>query len=103
MMILLLSIITWWAIDQIKRLYPVLHIPSAAQKIVTVVLAIGAGAGFAFGYRLDLLVVLQMQDAVSVGGQILAMVAIASGSSAIFELTKRLKTAKEDIKVGGSL
>ena len=102
MLILMLSVIVWWAIDQAKRLYPVFKLPDAVQKIVTVVLAVGAGAGFAFGYHLDLLVTLGLYEQVTIGGKIMAMVAIAAGSSAVFELTQKLKTARDDIKIGGS-
>lgn len=123
MTIILLSIIVWWAIDQVKRLYPVLHLPVTAQKITTVVLAVAAGGFFAWSYHLDLLVALEVFDAVTVGGQILAAVAIAAGSSAVFELAQKVKNPQaaavpsgeqgmvegvlvtdgvEDEKVGGS-
>lgn len=95
MVIVLLSIVIWWAIDQIKRLYPVFKVPETAGKIITVCVAIIAGGLFAWCYHLDLFVALGLFDQVSVGGQVFAGIAMAAGSSAIYELIEKVNKAKE--------
>ena len=94
MIIVIMSVIIWWAIDQAKRLYPVFRIPDGAGKIITVAIAIVAGGLFAWAYGLDLFVALGLFDAVSVGGQVCAAIAMAAGSSAIYELIDKVQQAK---------
>ena len=102
--IIVFAVVVWWIIDQVKRVYPVLKIPENWQKIVTIVLAVAMGAGCAWGYKLDLLLELAITDTVTFGGQVFAGVAIAAGSSAVFELVEKMKGGKavEEVKVGGS-
>ena len=97
MVIVLLSIVIWWAIDQIKRLYPVFKVPETAGKVVTVCLAIIAGGLMAWGYHLDLFVALGLFDEPSVGGMVFAGIAMAAGASAIYELVEKVHkvTVKE--------
>ena len=91
MKIIVFSVIVWWVIDQIKRAYPAFGIPADWQKLVTIVMAIGMGAACAWGYQLDLLMELTITDAMSFGGQAFAAVAIAAGSSAVYELIEKIK------------
>ena len=92
--IIVFAVVVWWIIDQIKRVYPVLKIPETWQKIVTIVLAVAMGAGCAWGYNLDLLLELNITDAVTFGGKAFAGVGIAAGSSAVFELVEKMKGGK---------
>lgn len=90
MNIIIFSAIVWWAIDQVKRVYTPFRIPTEAQKIITICLAIVAGGIFAWCFKLDLLVTLGVVENVTAAGQVLAAVGIAAGSSALHELTQKL-------------
>lgn len=90
MNIVIFSVIIWWAIDQVKRIYIPFHIPKNAQKIITICLAVAAGAIFAWCFKLDLLVTLGVVENVTAAGHVLAAIGIAAGSSAVHELTQKI-------------
>lgn len=89
--IVMFSAILWIFLDRAKKLWEEI----GWGKWLTTGLAATAGMLLAFGYRLDLLQVVGLTDALTFGGQLFAGLAVAAGSSCIHELLE--KTQKEGL------
>lgn len=88
---LIFAVMLWWAIEWIKKCMDKFQINGKAKDIVILILALFGGTGMAIGYNLDLFVLLGVQDAPTIVGQIFAGLGIASGSGGVFELLKSIK------------
>jgi len=97
-MIIAFSVVLWIFIDRVKKLWK----GTKYGSIITSVVAAVCGLGLAFGYGLDLLLALDLQEAVTIGGQIFAGLALAGGSSVINELLVKLNGATiNNVDAGG--
>lgn len=86
-LILALSAVIWYVIDRIKPIWSgVVH-----GKYITTAIAGVMAAAVVFGYGLDLIQALGIVDHMSIVGQVLTVLALMCGSSAISEIIARIK------------
>lgn len=85
--ILMFSAILWVFLDRAKKLWAEI----SWGKWITTGTAMVAGFLLAFGYGLDLLLAVGLTQAVTIGGQIFAALAVAAGSSCINELIEKVQ------------
>lgn len=90
-LIITLSAIIWYCVDRFK--------PAWAQKswgkYITTAVAGALGAAVVFGYGLDLICAIGIAPEVSLVGQILTVLSLMCGSSAISEIIARIKIERE--------
>lgn len=89
-LILALSAIIWYCVDRVKVMWA--NIPYG--KYITTAMAGLLGAAAVFGYGLDLICALSIVDRITVAGQIITVLALMGGSSAISEIITRIKNPK---------
>ena len=86
-LILALSAVIWYVVDRFK--------PAWAEyswgKYVTTAVAGILGAAVVFGYNLDLISAMGIAQEISLIGQILTVLSLMCGSSAISEIIARIK------------
>ena len=87
-LLFVLSTIIWFVIDRIKPIWSEL----SWGKYVTIAVAAILGAVVVFTYGIDILVALAVTNQVTIVGEILSTLIIMSGSSALSELLKLIKT-----------
>ena len=87
-LLFVLSTIIWFVIDRVKPFWSGL----SWGKYVTIVVAAVLGAVVVFTYGIDILVALAVTNQVTIVGEILSTLIIMSGSSALSELLKLIKT-----------
>lgn len=85
--ITIMSVILWVFIDRAKKAWETVSF----GQWITSGIAVAAGLALAFSYNLDLLVSLNVVDAISIGGKIFAGLAIAGSSSVINEIIAGVK------------
>ena len=86
-LILALSAIIWYVIDRFKPIWN----EYSWGKYVTTAAAGALGAAVVFGYGLDVVCAMGIVDHVSIVGQILTVLSLMCGSSAISEIIARIK------------
>lgn len=86
-LILTLSAIIWYVVDRLKPTW----IGHAWSKYVTTAVAGALGAAAVFGYGLDLICAIGIAPNVSLIGQIVTVLALMCGSSAISEIIAKIK------------
>jgi hypothetical protein len=84
--LIIFSLVLWWAIDRVKKAWE--RLPCAS--LVTSMVALAIGLALAFAQNLDLLFALSLTDAPGFVGRIFAGVALMAGSSGINELLDKL-------------
>ncbi len=85
--ILVLSALVWYCVDRFKPTWS----NQPWGKYVTTAVAGALGAAVVFGYNLDLINALGIMPESSIVGQILTVLSIMCGSSAISEIIARIK------------
>ena len=88
--IISMSVILWVFLDRVKKAWASISF----GNWITTGIATTVGIAFAFGYDLDLLVSLNIMDAISFGGKIFAGLSIAGSSSVINEIISGLKVTR---------
>ena len=86
-LILALSAIIWYCVDRIKVMWA--NVPYG--KYITTAVAGLLGAAAVFGYGLDLIYGLGIVNEVTIVGQIITVLGLMGGSSAISEIIARIK------------
>ena len=86
-LILALSAIIWYVIDRVKAVWA--DVPYG--KYITTAMAGVLGAAVVFGYNLDLVHAIGIVANISIVGQIITVLALMCGSSAISEIIARIK------------
>lgn len=86
-LILALSAIIWYVIDRVKVVWA--DVPYG--KYITTAMAGVLGAAVVFGYNLDLVHAIGIVANISIVGQIVTVLALMCGSSAISEIIARIK------------
>lgn len=86
-LILALSAIIWYVIDRVKVAWA--DVPYG--KYITTAMAGVLGAAVVFGYNLDLVHAIGIVANISIVGQIITVLALMCGSSAISEIIARIK------------
>ena len=86
-LILALSAIIWYVIDRVKVVWA--DVPYG--KYITTAMAGVLGAAVVFGYNLDLIHAMGIVANISIVGQIVTVLALMCGSSAISEIIARIK------------
>lgn len=86
-LILALSAIIWYVIDRVKVVWA--GVPYG--KYITTAMAGVLGAAVVFGYNLDLIHAMGIVANISIVGQIVTVLALMCGSSAISEIIARIK------------
>ena len=86
-LILALSAIIWYVIDRVKVVWA--DVPHG--KYITTAMAGVLGAAVVFGYNLDLVHAIGIVANISIVGQIVTVLALMCGSSAISEIIARIK------------
>ena len=86
-LILALSAIIWYVIDRVKLVWA--DVPYG--KYITTAMAGVLGAAVVFGYNLDLVHAIGIVANISIVGQIITVLALMCGSSAISEIIARIK------------
>lgn len=86
-LILALSAIIWYVIDRVKVVWA--DVPHG--KYITTAMAGVLGAAVVFGYNLDLVHAIGIVANISIVGQIITVLALMCGSSAISEIIARIK------------
>lgn len=86
-LILALSAIIWYVIDRVKVAWA--DVPYG--KYITTAMAGVLGAAVVFGYNLDLVHAIGIVANISIVGQIVTVLALMCGSSAISEIIARIK------------
>ena len=86
-LILALSAIIWYCIDRVK----VMWANVSYGKYITTAMAGLLGAAAVFGYNLDLICALGIVNEVTIIGQIVTVLGLMGGSSAISEIIARIK------------
>ncbi|PWL48460.1 MAG: hypothetical protein DBY39_03140 [Clostridiales bacterium] len=81
------STVLWVFLDRAKKIW----VQASWGNWLTIGLATVVGLILAFGYRLDLLMVVGLTEQLTVGGQIFAGLAVAAGSSCIHELLEKVQ------------
>lgn len=85
--IIVVSIIMWYIIDRFKPLWAGLK----RGKYITIAVSAMFAFALCFGYRLDLMVALDIAKQNSTLGTILTGLTLMGGSSAVAELIARIK------------
>ena len=86
-LILALSAVIWYVIDRVKVAWA--DVPYG--KYITTAMAGVLGAAVVFGYNLDLVNAIGIVANISIVGQIITVLALMCGSSAISEIIARIK------------
>lgn len=86
-LILALSAVIWYVVDRFKPAWSALPY----GKYVTTAVAGAMAAAVVFGYGLDLIQAMGIVDHMSIVGQVLTVLALMCGSSAISEIIARIK------------
>jgi hypothetical protein len=86
-LILALSAVIWYIVDRFKPIWD----GQTWGKYVTTAVAGVLGAAVVFGYGLDVICALGIANEISIIGQILTVLALMCGSSAISEIIARIK------------
>ena len=86
-LILALSAIIWYVFDRVKVVWA--DVPYG--KYITTAMAGVLGAAVVFGYNLDLVHAIGIVANISIVGQIVTVLALMCGSSAISEIIARIK------------
>lgn len=86
-LILALSAIIWYCIDRVKVMWA--NVPYG--KYITTAMAGLLGAAAVFGYHLDLIQALGVVNEVTIIGQVVTVLGLMGGSSAISEIIARIK------------
>ena len=86
-LILALSAIIWYVVDRFKPAWS----EYSWGKYVTTAVAGALGAAVVFGYNLDLICAMGIAQEISLIGQILTVLSLMCGSSAISEIIARIK------------
>lgn len=86
-LILALSAVIWYVVDRFKPAWATLPY----GKYVTTAVAGALAAAVVFGYGLDLIQAMGIVDHMSIVGQLLTVLALMCGSSAISEIIARIK------------
>ena len=86
-LILTLSAIIWYVVDRLKPTW----LGHSWSKYVTTAVAGILGAAAVFGYGLDLICAIGIAPNVSLIGQIVTVLALMCGSSAISEIIAKIK------------
>jgi 1,4-dihydroxy-2-naphthoyl-CoA synthase len=86
-LILALSAIIWYIVDRFKTAWET----KAWGKYVTTGVAAVLGIAVVFGYNLDLVCALGMAAENSIVGQVLTVLSLMCGSSAMSEIIARIK------------
>ena len=86
-LILALSSIVWLIVDRLKPIWADL----TWGKYVTTIVAGLLGAAGVFSFDLDLVYAMNVVSEVTIGGQLLTVLALMSGSSVISEIIGRVK------------
>ena len=86
-LILALSAVIWYIVDRFKPIWD----GQAWGKYVTTAVAGVLGAAVVFGYGLDVICAMGIANEISIIGQILTVLALMCGSSAISEIITRIK------------
>ena len=87
-LILALSAIIWYCVDRLKVMWA--NIPYG--KYITTSVAGALGAAAVFGYGLDIICALGVVGNVTIIGQIITVLGLMGGSSAISEIIARIKS-----------
>ena len=90
-LIMALSAIIWYVIDRTKPMWA----DKSWGKYITTVVAGVLGAAVVFGYELDLVCAMGMATEVSVVGQVITVLSLMCGSSAISEIITRTKVEEK--------
>ena len=86
-LILALSAVIWYVVDRFKPTWTAL----SYGKYVTTAVAGALAAAVVFGYGLDLIQAMGIVDHMSIVGQLLTVLTLMCGSSAISEIIARIK------------
>lgn len=86
-LILALSAVIWYIVDRFKPIWS----GQTWGKYVTTAVAGALGAAVVFGYGLDVICAMGIANEISIIGQILTVLALMCGSSAISEIIARIK------------
>lgn len=86
-LILALSAIIWYIVDRFKPCWQ----GHSWSKYITTVVAGVLGAAVVFGYGLDVISAMGIVEEISIIGQIITVLALMCGSSAISEIIARIK------------
>lgn len=86
-LILALSAVIWYVVDRFKLTWS----GYSWGKYVTTAVASILGAAVVFGYNLDLICAMGIAQEISLIGQILTVLSLMCGSSAISEIIARIK------------
>ena len=86
-LIMALSAVIWYVVDRVKVLWE--H--KTWGKYCTTAMAAILGAAAVFGYNLDLVCAMGMAPEMSVVGQVMTVLSLMCGSSAISEIITRIK------------
>lgn len=86
-LILALSAVIWYVVDRFKPVWA----EAPYGKYITTAVAGAMAAAVVFGYGLDLIQAMGIVDHMSIVGQVLTVLALMCGSSAISEIIARIK------------
>ena len=87
-LILALSAIIWYMIDRFKIIWS----DCSWGKHITTLVAGALSAAVVFSYELDLIFAMGMVQEISITGQVLTILTLMSGSSAVSEIIARIKS-----------
>ena len=90
-LIMALSAIIWYILDRVKPLWS----DKSWGKYVTTLAAGVLGAAVVFGYGLDIVCAMGMATEMTVVGQVITVLALMCGSSAISEIITRIKVEEK--------
>lgn len=90
-LIMALSAIIWYVIDRTKPMWS----EKSWGKYLTTAVAGVLGATVVFGYGLDIVCAMGMAAEVSIVGQIITVLSLMCGSSAISEIITRIKVEEK--------
>lgn len=90
-LIMALSAIIWYILDRVKPLWS----DKSWGKYVTTFAAGVLGAAVVFGYGLDVVCAMGMATEMTIVGQVITVLALMCGSSAISEIITRIKVEEK--------
>lgn len=90
-LIMALSAIIWYILDRVKPLWS----DKSWGKYITTLSAGVLGAAVVFGYGLDVVCAMGMATEMTIVGQIITVLALMCGSSAISEIITRIKVEEK--------
>lgn len=90
-LIMALSAIIWYVIDRTKPMWS----EKSWGKYLTTAIAGILGAAVVFGYNLDIVCAMGMASEVSIIGQVITVLSLMCGSSAISEIITRIKVEEK--------